>query len=180
MKVLIGTKNPGKIEGAKLALQKYFDHFEIEGVSVSSDVGEQPVNNEIYTGAINRVNNLIKYAKENNIEADYFLGIESGITNLLGKWIIINVAVIKNKDGYESWGTSSGFPVPNKYVEEIISTDLGQVMDKIFDENDLRSSKGGISFITGDVISRIDQTAEAFVMALAQHVNKLWTDKEIL
>ena len=107
MKVLIGTKNPGKIEGAKLALQKYFDHFEIEGVSVSSDVGEQPVNNEIYTGAINRVNNLIKYAKENNIEADYFFGIESGITNLLGKWIIINVAVIKNKDGYESWGTSS-------------------------------------------------------------------------
>ena len=44
---------------------------------------------------------VMKDAKENNIDADYFLGIESGITNLLGKWIIINVAVIKNKNGYE-------------------------------------------------------------------------------
>ena len=30
MKVLIGTKNPGKIEGAKKALLKYFDDIEIE------------------------------------------------------------------------------------------------------------------------------------------------------
>lgn len=104
MNILIGTKNPGKIEGAKLAFQKYFEQFEIEGIPVSSDVSDQPVNCEIYEGARNRVDNLIKYAKENNIEADYFLGIESGITNLLGKWIIINVAVIKDKDGYESWG----------------------------------------------------------------------------
>lgn len=178
MNILIGTKNPGKIEGAKLAFQKYFEQFEIEGIPVSSDVSDQPVNCEIYKGARNRVDNLIKYAKENNLEADYFLGIESGITNLLGKWIIINVAVIKDKDGYESWGTSSGFPVPNKYVEEIISTELSKVMDKLSGENDLRSNKGGIGFITGDVISRIDQTVEAFVMALTQHVNKLWTDKE--
>lgn len=178
MKVLIGTKNPGKIEGAKHALQKYFNQFEIEGILVSSNVGEQPVNNEIYAGAKNRVDNLMRYAKDNNIEADYFLGIESGITNLLGKWIIINVAVIKDKCGYESWGTSSGFPVPDKYVEEIISTELSEVMDKLSGENDLRSSKGGISFVTGNVISRIDQTEEAFIMALTQHVNKLWTDKE--
>ena len=32
MKVLIGTKNPGKIEGAKRALAKYFSDVEIVGV----------------------------------------------------------------------------------------------------------------------------------------------------
>lgn len=177
MKILIGTKNPGKIEGAKEAFKKYFDDFDIEGISVSSDVSEEPVNNEIYEGARNRVNNLIEYARKNEIEARYFLGVESGITNLLGKWIIISVAVIKDKNGYESWGTSSGYPVPNKYVDEIISTDLGKVMDKIFEHNDLRSCIGGISFVTNGVISRIDLTRDEFIMALSQHINNVWNDK---
>ena len=42
MKILIGTKNPGKIEGAKQAFEKYFDEVEIEGISVDSNVGDQP------------------------------------------------------------------------------------------------------------------------------------------
>lgn len=48
MKILMGTKNPGKIEGAKQAFEKYFDNVEIEGISVSSEVGDQPVNEEIF------------------------------------------------------------------------------------------------------------------------------------
>ena len=62
MKILIGTKNPGKIEGAKQAFEKYFDEVEIEGISVDSNVGDQPVNEEILQGAKNRVKNLKKYA----------------------------------------------------------------------------------------------------------------------
>ena len=166
------------IYSGKEALEKYFDDIDIQGIPVSSDVSEEPVNHEIYEGARNRVDNLIKYAKENNIDARYFLGIESGITNLLGKWVIINIAVIKDDKGYESWGTSPAFPVPDKYVEEIISTDLGKVMDKIFEKNDLRSSIGGISFLTHEVINRIDLTRDAFVMALTQHINEVWKDEK--
>lgn len=177
MKVLIGTKNPGKIEGARRAFEKFFEDVVIEGVSSPSNVSEQPVDKDIYVGAKNRVDNLIKVAEENNLNADYFLGVESGITNLLGKWVIINIAVIKNKDGVESWGTSSAFPVPDKYVEEIIATDLGKVMDKIFKKNDLRSSIGGINFLTHNKKSRIDLTEDAFVMALTQFINgNIWID----
>ena len=176
MKILIGTKNPGKIQGAKEAFEKYFANIDILGIPVSSGVSEEPVNHEIYEGARTRVDNLIKYAEENQIAAEYFLGIESGITNLLGKWVIINIAVIKNKEGYESWGTSSAFPVPDKYVEEITATDLGQVMDRIFKQHDLRSNKGGINFLTNGVISRIDLTREAFIMALTQYINEIWND----
>lgn len=177
MKVLIGSKNPGKIEGAKSAFLAFYENVEIEGVPVPSNVSEEPVNDEIYLGAKNRVDNLIKHAKENNIDCDYFLGVESGITNALGKWIIINVAIIKDKDGHESWGTSSGFPVPDKYVEEIINTDLGKVMDNIFQKHDLRSGKGGVSFLTHNVITRIDLTKEAFIMALTKFINDdVWSD----
>lgn len=178
IKLLIGTKNPGKIEGAKLAFQNYYADFTIEGIPVSSDVSEEPVNEEIYQGARNRVNNLIKYACDNDLEADYYLGIESGITNYFGKWLIINIAVIKDKNGYESIGTSPGFPVPDRYAKEIITTDLGKVMDKIFNENDLRSHKGGINLLTKGIITRIDLTKDAFIMALTQYINDNWNDKE--
>ena len=178
MKILIGTKKIKKIEGAKEAFKKYFDNFDIEGIKVSSDVSDEPMNNEIYEGAINRVDNLIKYAKENNIDADYYLGVESGITNSLGKWVNINIAVIKDRFGYESWGTSSGFPIPDKYINEVIETDLGKVMDSIFNQSNLRKIKGGIGLLTNDVVSRIDTTKEAFIMALTQHINDVWNDKE--
>lgn len=176
MKVLVGSKNPGKIEGAKQAVEKYFKDISIEGVNVPSNVPDQPVNDDIYFGARNRVDNLIKYAKENNEEADFYMGIESGISNSLGKWVIVNVAVIKDREGKESWGTSASFPVPDKYVEEITSTCLGDVMDKLFKAKALNKGTGGIGLLTDGVISRIDLTRDAFIMALTQYINEEWND----
>ena len=171
MKILMGTKNPGKIEGAKQSFEKYFDNVEIEGIPVNSEVGDQPVNEEILQGAKNRVKNLKKFAKENKIEADFYVSSEAGITNLLGEWVDINCVVIEDKEGMQSVGTSPGFPIPDKYVEEIIDTELGKVMDKIFSENELGKGKGGINFLTKNEVSRIDLTRSAFIMALTKHIN---------
>lgn len=172
MKVLIATKNPGKIEGAKRALSNYFENIEIQGIPVESNVSEQPVNDEIYIGAKNRVKNLKKYAKENNLEADLYLSIESGINNLLGKWMITNIAVIEDNDSFESYGTSPSFPVPDKLVEDIINTDLSQVMNKVFEKDDERHNKGGgIQLLTHDKMTRIDLTETAFIMALTKYIN---------
>ena len=88
MKVLVGSKNPGKIEGARLALEKYYENVEAVGVKVPSNVSEEPVDDEILEGAKNRVLGLVEYAKENNIDADYFMAVESGMTNRLGKRMI--------------------------------------------------------------------------------------------
>lgn len=171
MKILIGTKNPGKIQGAKEAFEKYFEMVEIKGIAVNSDVENQPVNEQISKGAKNRVENLKKYARENGIEADFYIASEAGITNLLGEWIDINYVIIEDKNGLQSVGTSQGFPIPDKYIEEIIKTELGKVMNKICNGKDLGKGKGGINFLTKGEISRIDLTRNAFVMALTKHIN---------
>lgn len=171
MKILMGTKNPGKLEGAKQAFCKYFEDVEIEGISVESEVGNQPVNSQIMEGAKNRVKNLRKYAKENNIDADFFVASEAGITNSLGEWMDFNIAVIENKDGEQSVGSSAGFQIPDKYVDEIIETELGKVMDQIFNGISLSKGNGGISRLTHDEISRIDLTRQAFIMAMIKFIN---------
>ena len=167
MKILMGTKNPGKIEGARQAFEKYFDDINIEGISVDSNVSDQPVNEEIFQGA----KNLKAYAEKNNLEADFFIASEAGITDLLGDWIDINAVVIEDSKGFQSVGVSQGFPIPNKYIDEIKSTELGKVMDKIFSGKELGKGKGGISFLTRDVVTRIELTKNAFVMALTSHIN---------
>ena len=171
MKILMGTKNPGKIQGAREAFEKYFDNVEIEGIAVDSEVGDQPFNQEILQGAKNRVKNLKKYAKENQIEPDFYISSEAGITNSLGEWIDVNCVVIEDSKGFQSIGTSQGFPIPDKYIEEIKETELGKVMDKIFSGKDLGQGKGGISYLTKDEVSRIDLTKNAFIMALTKHIN---------
>ena len=175
MKILMGTKNPGKIEGARQAFETYFDSVEIEGISVESNVGAQPVNEEILQGAKNRIKNLKKYANTNNIKADFYIASEAGITNLLGEWIDINAVIIEDSKGFQSIGTSQGFPIPDKYIEEIKQTELGKVMDRLFSGKELGKGKGGISFLTKDEITRIDLTRNAFIMALTKHINEdIW------
>ena len=171
MKILMGTKNQGKIEGAKKAFERYFDNVKIEGISVDSEVGVQPINKEIIIGAKNRVKNLKEYAKKNNIEADYYVASEAGITDLLNEWIDINAVVIENKEGKQSVGTSQGFPIDATYIDEITSTELGKVMDRIFKSYGLNTGKGGISILTHDEISRIDLTENACIMALIRYTN---------
>lgn len=171
----MGTKNPGKIEGARQAFAKYFDNIDIEGIAVESNVGAQPVNEEILQGAKNRIKNLKKYANNNNIKADFYIASEAGITNLLGEWIDINAVVIEDSKGFQSIGTSQGFPIPDKYIEEIKQTELGKVMDRLFRGKELGKGKGGISFLTKDEITRIDLTRNAFIMALTRFINEdIW------
>ncbi|MBO4816251.1 MAG: DUF84 family protein [Clostridia bacterium] len=178
MKVLIGTKNPVKIEGVKQALEKYFTNLEIEGISVDSEVGDQPIDKEILVGAKNRVKNLKAYAKQNNIDVDFYIAIEGGTTNLLGDWIVINIAVIEDKKGNLSYGTSQGIPVPVRYIEEAKKSELSKVMDKVFNKNQLGKDKNETtleSILTKNELSRIDLIRDASIMALIGHINgEVW------
>ena len=168
--LIIISARGGMIEEMKdVAIEK------IEGIPVSSNVVDQPINEEILQGAKNRVKNLKEYAINNNIEADFFISSEAGITNLLGEWIDINAVVIEDSKGFQSVGTSQGFPIPDKYIDEIKETELGKVMDKIFSGKELGKGKGGINLLTKNEISRIDLTRNAFIMALTSHINgEIW------
>ncbi len=175
MKTLVGSTNQVKINGAIRALERYYSNVSVEGIKVSSGVSDEPINEEIYLGARNRLNNLIDYAKNNNLDIDYFMTIESGITNLLGDYIIINVALISDNNGNISMGTSAGFPVSNKYLDEIISTDLNKVITKLFSPKEEGSKEGAISYLTKSVITRTHLTEEAFIMALTKFINgNIW------
>ena len=47
MKILVGSKNPGKIAGTEQAFLKFYKDCEIEGIPVDSMVSDEPVDDEI-------------------------------------------------------------------------------------------------------------------------------------
>ena len=52
-----------------------------------------------------------------------------------------------------------------------------KLTDKIFKGNGLKNEKGGISYLTNDVITRYDLTRDAFIMALTEFINgDIWRD----
>ena len=81
-----------------------------------------------------------------------------------------------DKNGYESCGTSSGFPVPERYIERIKTESLGVVMDELSNVDNIAKKFGGVYFLTKK-ITRTDLTMEAFIMALTEFVNgNLWKE----
>lgn len=171
MKAIVATNNKVKVEGARRALSHYYNNVDVEGINVSSEVSKQPINEEIYRGARNRINNLKKYCKQKNINTDLYFSIESGISNQLGEWQVVSIAIIENNLGISSVSASASFPVPERYVNKIVEYGVNNVMQEIFG-NDL--NKSGIELLTDGVYNRMDLIEEAFIMGLIKiiHDNK--------
>ena len=102
-KIIVGSKNPIKINSVKLGYQKVFSNleFELEGVSVPSDVSDQPMSNqETLDGALNRAT----HAKNDFPDAKFWVGIEGGIERMGEEmmafaWIVILSRDRKGKQG---------------------------------------------------------------------------------
>lgn len=171
MKVLVASKNASKIDGTKVAFEKFFDDVNVVGVSVESEVSEQPFDKETLIGAKNRIKNLKKYCKTNNLQADYFVAIESGIINIYDEYFLIDFVVIENNLGQEGIGTSCAFPIPKRLIKDIKERGFGQVFDEIFVAEKTRKVGGGIMGLTHGNITRTCKTTESVIMALTRFVN---------
>ncbi len=76
-KVVVASLNPAKVNAVKSAFQQAFSDtdFVFEGVSVASEVAEQPMTDcETKQGALNRVTN----AKIAVTDGDFYVGLEAG------------------------------------------------------------------------------------------------------
>ena len=112
MKIIIASRNPIKINATKLAFEQMFPNkvFQFEGVSISSDISDQPMsNNETLKGAINRSNN----AKLECMDADYWIGIEGGVEKIDNEMQVFAWIYIPSKEMVGKARTAT-FDLPKK------------------------------------------------------------------
>ena len=174
IKILIGSNNKAKIEGAKLAFEKYFSDFEIISKDISSGVSAQPINEEILLGARNRIKGL-KELNINNI--DFYISSEAGLISIGDLYVNINMGVIEDINGYESIGTSQGYMIPKNKIELVKEKTLGVVLDETFNGINLNRNKGGINYLTLGEVNRIQLVRDSFILALVPFLEqnqKIW------
>lgn len=172
MKIVIASKNPVKINAALQGFKSVFndEEYEIEGVSVSSDVADQPMSEaETMTGALNRVNN----AKLATPVADYWVGIEGGVANLNNEMVTFAWVYILNAKGMLGKGRSASFFLPQKVVSLIKQgKELGDADDIVFGKSNSKQQNGAVGLLTKDNITRESLYVPAVVMALIPFINE--------
>ncbi|MBN1154916.1 inosine/xanthosine triphosphatase [candidate division KSB1 bacterium] len=172
LKVLIASNNPVKIDAAKDAFGHYFNDFEIVPLSVESGVSDQPVNDETYEGARNRVYRLREINNERELGADYFVGIEGGIVNHFNKWFAFGVICIMHNSGKMGLGTSIHFEIPSSIVDSLLQgEELGLLMDQLSGDYNTKRKGGAIGYFTKGVITRRDIYVQGLIAALVPFLN---------
>lgn len=169
-KVIIASKNPVKIQAVKNSFEKMFPNqkFEFIGVSVPSNVADQPFSNdETFLGAKNRANN----ASNENKGADFYIGIEGGIEHIENEMEAFAWVVVKSAGKYGKARTGTFF-LPNEVVKLIKEgKELGEADDIVFKRSNSKQENGAVGILTGDVIDRTKYYTEAVVLALIPFKN---------
>ncbi|MFZ9044580.1 MAG: inosine/xanthosine triphosphatase [Cyclobacteriaceae bacterium] len=169
--VVIASRNPVKINATKEAFEKLMplQEFSFEGISVPSDVADQPMTDqETLTGAANRALN----AKSSEPSANYWIGIEGGIEESEDgmeafAWVVILSQETKGQS------RTSTFYLPRKVVELIHQgIELGHANDQVFDQRDSKSKGGAVGTLTNGVLGRTDYYVQAVMLALIPFINQ--------
>ncbi|MFD0931011.1 inosine/xanthosine triphosphatase [Psychroflexus salinarum] len=170
-KVIIASKNPVKIQAAKNGLEQMFPNqeFECMGVSVQSNVSDQPMSDEeTFRGAKNRADNAVKTYKD----ADFYIGIEGGIANIETEMQAFAWVFIKSKEKYGKSRTGTFF-LPKQVVDLIkAGKELGEADDIVFKRDNSKQKSGAVGILTGGTINRTGYYTEAVILALIPFKNE--------
>ncbi len=165
-RIIVASRNPVKMNATKSGFLRVFSNktFAIEGVSVDSGVSGQPMGREdTLKGAINRVNE----AKKKEPNADYWVGIEGGLTKIGEEMEAYAWIVIKSKTGNIGKGRTGSFFLPQK-VANLINQgiELGEADDIVFKRDNSKQENGAVGILTGNVLTRASFYEEAVILAL--------------
>lgn len=169
MKIIVGSKNPVKVSAANNAICDIFSLDDVECVSLNapSNVAEQPMTTqETQLGAINRV----KYCQQ-HMQADFYVAIEGGVDQFeYGPATFAFVAIASHTQ--LSIGRSCNLPLPPVIYQALKNgEELGDVMDRFFDTENVKQKQGAIGLLTNGLATRESIYHQAILLAMAPFIN---------
>ncbi|MGB2671633.1 MAG: inosine/xanthosine triphosphatase [Candidatus Acidiferrum sp.] len=151
--------------------------FEIVGVEVESGVSPTPSSSEeLMRGARQRVEALMRIARETRKPWRFFVGLEGGLEVLqddrtrrvfLESWAYVS----DGARGY--YGRSGGIELPEELAHEVLERgfDLSEVIDRYAGAVGLRDGQGAWGVLSADLIQRDESFRVAVITAFAPFYN---------
>lgn len=168
MKIIVGSKNPVKLNATKNAFSNFFKDVEVQGVDINSGVSDMPLTREeTKKGAINRAKKSLE------LGADYGVGIEGGVHEEEHGMFLFGMVAIMDKEKNLGLAGSEGFLLPEKIAARIRNgEELGPVMDEITGMQNVKQNNGAIGYFTKDHVTRTNSFEQSINLALVRFVNK--------
>jgi len=167
-KVVIGSKNPVKIECVRRAFKTCFSDqgFEFVGVGAASNVSDQPMSEEeTRTGAHNRAKNSMAELSG----AEYYVGVEGGLDNLDDQLYAFAWIVIYSSNGKIGESRTSTFTLPEAVTKLIHEgVELGHADDQVFGRVNSKQGNGAVGLLTKDIVDRTTYYEQAVTLALTR------------
>ncbi|WP_105188634.1 inosine/xanthosine triphosphatase [Pseudoalteromonas sp. T1lg48] len=165
LKLIVGSKNPVKMNAAKATLATYFpDHLiECLGVDAPSGVADQPMGEaDTLLGAENRV----RYCQE-HYQGDFYMAMEGGAARF--DYGAATFAYVVIADNHQlSVGRSCNLPLPESLFEQLQQGhELGDVMDAAFNTTNIKQQGGAIGLLTRGHATRQSTYQQALTLAMA-------------
>lgn len=166
MKIAVGTKNKAKLKAVEKVINDTLtNEFEIQGISVASNVADQPFSEEeTRQGAINRA-----IAAREQTDAEVGFGLEGGVKWIGNELYLCNWAALST---VETVYTAAGaqIPLPKEVAQALLTgEELGPIMDRYVGKQDTRQNAGAIGVFTDGLIDRAEMFEPIVMMLVGQY-----------
>ncbi|GLR71443.1 inosine/xanthosine triphosphatase [Agaribacter marinus] len=180
LRVIVGSKNPVKINAALTAFQAMFPGNEVlvEGADAPSSVPDQPMNfEETRDGAKNRVEYLIHHqamvaeVKERNNELkNFYIAYEGGV-DVFDEGPRTFAVICISDERTMCFGQTATMPIPLSVYQKLLQgEELGGAMDGLFNTVNIKQKGGAIGQLTNGLETRQSVYTSATILALAPYV----------
>ena len=177
LNIIVGSKNPVKVNAAKRVFTVFFPEHDIHchAIHAPSQVPEQPIGeDETRIGAENRV----AYAKQHH-QADFYIAMEGGAAQFSYGAATFAFVVIANTS-IQSIGRSSNLPLPQVFYNALLDgQELGDVMDNAFNTTNIKQQGGAIGLLTNHHATRESTYIQALTLAMAPFLHPALYTKEV-
>jgi inosine/xanthosine triphosphatase len=171
--VAVGSRNPAKMSGTRIAFARLFRSVELKAVDTSALVRVQPMSlEETVEGAEERAVFALESARPN-----FGVGVEAGVVELGKGWpghfLNLQVAAVVDSVGRLSFGCSSGFPLPARFVERMkrARVELDSYARELTGAKKVPEEHGIVYRLSGRRLSRVEMTEQCVSMALIPWLN---------
>ena len=169
MNVVVGSKNPAKVEAVKTAFLDRWKDAVILSVETESGVSKQPFSDEeTIEGAINRANGALMREP-----ADIGIGLEGGVVETKQGLCLCNWGALAAKGSKPLIAGGARILLPDEIAGRLRGgEELGPVMDEYAKKQDVRKKEGAIGIFTAGLVTRDEMFAHVMLLLIGQYLFK--------